>query len=48
MSETQRLFKRNMMKSFIIHLGLANTYAFMVTKETAKKYHLEKVSDLEI
>jgi len=28
-------------------LGFANTYAFMVTKETAKKYHLKKVSDLE-
>ena len=46
MSETQRLFKRNMTK-ILQFLGFANTYAFMVTKETAKKYHLEKVSDLE-
>ena len=30
------------------HLGLKNTYAFMVTKEVAEKYHLEKVSDLKI
>ena len=27
--------------------GFANTYAFLVTKETAKKYNLKKVSDLE-
>lgn len=27
--------------------GFANTYAFMVTKETAEKYNLEKVSDLK-
>lgn len=27
--------------------GFANTYAFMVTQETAEKYDLEKVSDLE-
>lgn len=26
--------------------GFANTYTFMVTKETAKKYHLKKISDL--
>lgn len=27
--------------------GFANSYAFMVTQETAEKYHLEKISDLE-
>ena len=47
MSETQRLFKKKYDEKFYHSLGFANTYAFMVTKETAKKYHLEKVSDLE-
>lgn len=28
-------------------MGFADTYAFMVTQETAKKYHLNKVSDMQ-
>ena len=47
MSETQRLFKKKYDEKYYHSLGFANTYAFMVTKETAKKYHLKKVSDLE-
>ena len=47
MDESQRLFKKKYDEKFYHSLGFANTYAFMVTKETAKKYHLEKVSDLE-
>ena len=42
MSETQHLFKKKYDEKFYHSLGFANTYAFMVTKETAKKYHLEK------
>ena len=47
MAESQRLFKKKYDQKYYNSLGFANTYAFMVTKETAKKYHLEKVSDLE-
>lgn len=47
MSETQRLFKKKYDQKYYNSLGFANTYAFMVTQETAEKYHLNKVSDLE-
>lgn len=47
MSETQRLFKKKYDQKYYNSLGFANTYAFMVTKEAAEKYHLKKVSDLE-
>ena len=39
--------KENIIRNIMTHLGLKNTYAFMVTKEVAEKYHLEKVSDLK-
>ncbi len=47
MDESQRLFKKKYNQKYYHSLGFENTYAFMVTKETADKYHLEKVSDLE-
>ena len=47
MEESQRLFKKKYNQKYYHSLGFENTYAFMVTKETADKYHLEKVSDLE-
>ncbi|MBI5973193.1 osmoprotectant ABC transporter substrate-binding protein [Staphylococcus caledonicus] len=47
MSESQRLFKKKYDQKFYNSFGFENTYAFMVTKEVAEKYHLEKVSDLK-
>ena len=47
MKATQEGFKRNTIKPFFNSYGFENTYALIVTKETAKKYHLETVSDLE-
>ncbi|HCX8966765.1 TPA: osmoprotectant ABC transporter substrate-binding protein [Staphylococcus aureus] len=46
MIATQQGFKKKFDQTFFDSYGFANTYAFMVTKETAKKYHLETVSDL--
>lgn len=46
MIATQQGFKQKFDQTFFDSYGFANTYAFMVTKETAKKYHLETVSDL--
>ncbi|HDG5490207.1 TPA: osmoprotectant ABC transporter substrate-binding protein [Staphylococcus aureus] len=46
MIATQQGFKKKFGQTFFDSYGFANTYAFMVTKETAKKYHLETVSDL--
>lgn len=46
MIATQQGFKQKFDQTFFNSYGFANTYAFMVTKETAKKYHLETVSDL--
>lgn len=47
MSESQRLFKEKYNQKYYDSFGFENTYAFMVTKEVAEKYHLEKVSDLK-
>ncbi|MCU5745308.1 osmoprotectant ABC transporter substrate-binding protein [Staphylococcus sp. SQ8-PEA] len=44
---TQKGFRDKYDSKFFNSYGFANTYAFMVTKETAKKYHLNTVSDLE-
>ncbi|MHC5215752.1 osmoprotectant ABC transporter substrate-binding protein [Enterococcus sp. LJL128] len=41
--EFQERFKQTWFPSY----GFANTYAFMVTKETAAKYNLKKISDLK-
>ncbi|MCJ1655627.1 osmoprotectant ABC transporter substrate-binding protein [Staphylococcus sp. NRL 16/872] len=47
MAESQKLFKKKYDQKYYNSFGFANTYAFMVTKEVADKYHLEKVSDLK-
>ncbi|MCY1563725.1 osmoprotectant ABC transporter substrate-binding protein [Staphylococcus pettenkoferi] len=47
MSVTQRLFDKKYNQTFFDSYGFENTFAFMVTEETAKKYHLETVSDLD-
>lgn len=47
MEATQKGFKDKYHQTFFNSYGFANTYALMVTKETAKKYHLETVSDLK-
>lgn len=39
-------FENRFQMKWFDSLGFADTYAFMVTKETAKKYHLNTVSDL--
>ncbi|MBQ0138282.1 MAG: osmoprotectant ABC transporter substrate-binding protein [Kurthia sp.] len=46
MQKVQTLFKKEYEQTFFDSYGFANTYAFMVTKETAEKYNLKKVSDL--
>ncbi|MGX6980166.1 osmoprotectant ABC transporter substrate-binding protein [Vagococcus elongatus] len=43
----QKEFKAQFNQKWYPSYGFANTYAFMVTKETAEKYQLEKISDLE-
>lgn len=47
MKATQEGFQNKFNQTFFNSYGFANTYAFMVTKETAKKYNLETVSDLK-
>lgn len=47
MEATQDGFQKKFDQTFFDSYGFANTYAFMVTKETAEKYNLETVSDLE-
>lgn len=44
---TQEGFQQKFHQKFFPSYGFDNTYAFMVTKETAEKYHLETVSDLK-
>ncbi|MCD8819844.1 osmoprotectant ABC transporter substrate-binding protein [Staphylococcus gallinarum] len=44
---TQNGFNKKFDQTFFNSYGFENTFAFMVTKETAQKYHLHKVSDLE-
>lgn len=46
MKKVQELFQKDYNQTFFDSYGFANTYAFMVSKETAKKYNLKKVSDL--
>lgn len=40
-------FKKRYNQEWLPSYGFANTYAFMVSKETAEKYKLEKISDLK-
>ena len=47
MSVTQKLFNQKFNQTFFDSYGFENTFAFMVTKETAKKYDLHTVSDLK-
>ncbi|PTI79997.1 osmoprotectant ABC transporter substrate-binding protein [Staphylococcus succinus] len=47
MQVTQEGFQNKFDQTFFNSYGFANTYAFMVTKETAKKYHLKTDSDLK-
>lgn len=47
MEVTQDGFQEKFNQTFFNSYGFANTYAFMVTKETAEKYNLETVSDLK-
>ncbi|MFW2432949.1 osmoprotectant ABC transporter substrate-binding protein [Staphylococcus cohnii] len=47
MKATQDGFQKKFDQTFFNSYGFANTYAFMVTKETAEKYNLETVSDLK-
>ncbi|WP_079526228.1 osmoprotectant ABC transporter substrate-binding protein [Solibacillus isronensis] len=43
----QEIFQRDYQMTFFDSYGFNNTYAFMVTKETAEKYGLTKISDLK-
>lgn len=47
MHVTKKLFNQKFDQTFFNSYGFENTFAFMVTKETAKKYNLHTVSDLE-
>ena len=47
MSITQTLFNKKFDQTFFDSYGFENTFAFMVTKETAQKYNLRTVSDLK-
>ncbi|UXR48072.1 osmoprotectant ABC transporter substrate-binding protein [Staphylococcus simulans] len=47
MKVTQEGFDKKFNQKFFDSYGFDNTYAFMVTKETAEKYDLETVSDLK-
>ena len=43
----KKLFNQKFDQTFFNSYGFENTFAFMVTKETAKKFNLHTVSDLE-
>jgi len=47
MKVTQDGFQKKFNQTFFDSYGFANTYSFMVTKETAEKYNLDTVSDLK-
>ncbi|NWN85254.1 MAG: osmoprotectant ABC transporter substrate-binding protein [Staphylococcus sp.] len=47
MKVTQDGFQKKFDQTFFDSYGFANTYSFMVTKETAEKYNLDIVSDLK-
>lgn len=42
-----KAFEKQFDEKYFDTYGFENTYAFMVTKQTAKKYHLKTVSDLK-
>lgn len=43
----QKEFQKRFQQKWFNSYGFANTYAFMVTQETAKKYNLKTISDLK-
>lgn len=43
----EKEFQSRYQQTWFPSYGFANTYAFMVTQETAKKYNLKKISDLK-
>ncbi len=47
MAITQKEFEKRFHQTWFDSYGFENTFAFMVTKETARKYHLKNVSDLK-
>lgn len=47
LAAVQRLFQDEFQMTFFDSYGFNNTYAYMVTQETAKKYGLETISDLK-
>ncbi|WP_436951909.1 osmoprotectant ABC transporter substrate-binding protein [Staphylococcus shinii] len=47
MKITKNLFNQKFNQTFFNSYGFENTFAFMVTKETAEKYDLHTVSDLK-
>ncbi|MGW7997562.1 osmoprotectant ABC transporter substrate-binding protein [Staphylococcus xylosus] len=47
MTITKKLFNQKFNQTFFNSYGFENTFAFMVTKETAEKYNLQTVSDLK-
>lgn len=47
LAAVQRLFQDEFQMTFFDSYGFNNTYAFMVTQETAQKYGLETISDLK-
>ena len=47
MEIVQREFKERYNQKWYPSYGFANTYAFMVSKETAEKYQLKTISDLK-
>ena len=46
-SVTQKLFNQKFNQRFFNSYGFENTFAFIVTKETAKKYNLRSISGLK-
>jgi osmoprotectant transport system substrate-binding protein len=47
LKQAQQGFDKNFHIKWLNPLGFENTYAFTVTAELAKKYHLKKISDLK-
>ncbi|MGN7476310.1 osmoprotectant ABC transporter substrate-binding protein [Solibacillus silvestris] len=47
LKNVQRIFQDEFKMTFFDSYGFNNTYAFMVTQETANKYGLETISDLK-
>ncbi|AVK60286.1 osmoprotectant ABC transporter substrate-binding protein [Lactobacillus sp. CBA3605] len=46
-AKVKRLFNSKYQMTYFPSYGFADTYAFMVTQQTAKKYHLNTISDMK-